>query len=65
MDSAKNPHWITLGWGSLLLPPGSTSADAELQGMWEATHAVLNWAFEGTITLENFRVQSLEKHLLR
>ena len=62
-DAISQPHWKALAWGSVILPPGTTSADAELQGMWEAAHAVLNWAMKGTINFDNSRVRAPEVHL--
>eukprot|EP00973_Karenia_brevis_P042456 5878196-Karenia_brevis.AAC.1 len=36
--------WKTLAWGSVVLPVGTTTVDAELCGLVEATRAAVSWA---------------------
>ena len=48
-DANGDAEWDTLAYGSILLDPSTTTVEAELQGLREATHAVLSWATRATI----------------
>ena len=43
VDAEGDALWITLAWGSTLLDPDTTTVAAELQGLLEATNAVVSW----------------------
>ena len=51
-DSPQPTDWTPLAWGSLLLPPGTTTMDAELTGCEQTTLALLAYAQHGAIHLE-------------
>jgi hypothetical protein len=57
LDTSGEPVWYTLAWGSVVLDPTVTSADAELHGLTEATRAVLSWARYGRVVFDEFAVQ--------
>ena len=51
-DADGEPIWDTLAWGSLLLDASCSTVDAELQGLVEATRAVLSWAQHDDIVFD-------------
>ena len=56
-DASGQAIWITLAWASVLLDPRVTTVEAELEGLREATHAILSWAETSIICFEDCRVQ--------
>ena len=55
-DKNGETTWLTLAWASVLLEPHISSAEAELEGLCEATHAITSWAGTGAIDFCSFRV---------
>ena len=53
-DENAEVIWNTLAWASVLLEPTVSTVGAELEGLFEATHATLTWAQDGDIVCNDF-----------